>query len=366
MAINANANGIPFLKRTGIPPAIKNSMVVYYDIKKQGCTNESMKANPKLIDLSGNGHDAVLNNFAWKGMSGIGGYNINIDDFNIYSGAQYSYPTKTTIHISKVKPSNNDLLIAFITEHGADKVPSDTIFYLPPIRFKVTGIQESELSYYVRGAKDRITITISDGVEYYFEGGEFISNGGNVGFEIVWNKIDTTERDVDITVELLPLYPNALVFDGVDDYGVTENIPIFMPEVGFTVIAKRKILDTNKYCVASCSPGDSKGAFLFELGAIGDQDSTIILYPNTAIYSFGKGIHTATLQTNDISYMKSNQYNDITLTKGSDNSTAPLIIGRRSLNNSRILKGAIYSLMLFNRDLTTEEIEFVKQKYFSD
>ena len=71
MATNANANGIPFLKRTGIPPAIKNSMVVYYDIKKQGCTNESMKANPLLKDLSGNGHDATCYNFAWTEDSGI-------------------------------------------------------------------------------------------------------------------------------------------------------------------------------------------------------------------------------------------------------------------------------------------------------
>lgn len=65
MAGNANANAIPFLKRRGIDvKAIKDSMVLWYDIKKQGATNETMKANPKLIDLSGNGHDATCYNFA--------------------------------------------------------------------------------------------------------------------------------------------------------------------------------------------------------------------------------------------------------------------------------------------------------------
>lgn len=233
MATNANANGIPFLKRTGIPPAIKNSMVVYYDIKKQGCTNENMKADPRLIDLSGHGYDAKLNNFAWTEDSGI----------------------------------------------------------------------------------------------------------------------NTTT------------YPNALVFDGVDDYGIVEDIPMLMPKVGFTVIAKRKILDTDKYCVASCSPGLAKGAFLFELDHIDNNEP---IYTETLTYSFGAFNRPTLYEDNDISYMTSKVYNGTSINTGSDNSNAPLVIGRRSKTDTRLLKGPIYIFMLFNRDLTTEEIEFVKQKYFSD
>lgn len=354
MATNANANGIPFLKRTGIPPAIKNSMVVYYDIKKQGCTNESMKDNPKLIDLSGNGHDAVLNNFAWKGMSGIGGYNININDFNIYSNAQYSYPTKTTIHISKVKPSNNDLLIAFITEHGADKVPSDTIFYLPPIRFKVIGIQESELYYYVRGAKDRIVTTISDGVEYYFEGGEFISNGGNVGFEIAWSKIDTTEKDVDITVELLPLYPNALVFDGVDDYGIVEGLPLLIKDIGYTIIVKRRLFENKAITLAKSNHSVfDEGAFSFE--------------NNIQAISFGGTMNIVfNIEQDEIVWQTSKNYNGKNINIGNKVDTNFMYIAYSGNSSQQYKKLVLYSLMLFNRDLTTEEIEFVKQKYFSD
>lgn len=49
---------------------IMRSMVCWYDISRQGCTNEAMAKNPVLKDLSGNGHDMTCYNFAWAGMSG--------------------------------------------------------------------------------------------------------------------------------------------------------------------------------------------------------------------------------------------------------------------------------------------------------
>ena len=75
MATNGNANAIPFfmLRRRAsfIPPAIKEAMILWYDISRQGCTNENMAANSMLRDLSGNGHDATCYNFAWTAESGI-------------------------------------------------------------------------------------------------------------------------------------------------------------------------------------------------------------------------------------------------------------------------------------------------------
>ena len=40
-----------------IPKAIRDSMVLWYDLKKQGATNESMAAYPRIVDHSGNGHN---------------------------------------------------------------------------------------------------------------------------------------------------------------------------------------------------------------------------------------------------------------------------------------------------------------------
>lgn len=48
--------------------------------------------------------------------------------------------------------------------------------------------------------------------------------------------------DLNITIEQLPLYPGALVFDGVDDYGICDNFPILTKEKGYTVVALRQHL----------------------------------------------------------------------------------------------------------------------------
>ena len=63
-----------------IPSAIKDSMVLWYDIKRQGCTNESMANNPVLTDLSGNGYDATCYNFTWATESGITEDNALVSD----------------------------------------------------------------------------------------------------------------------------------------------------------------------------------------------------------------------------------------------------------------------------------------------
>lgn len=55
--------------------SVQKAMVLWYDLAKQGATNESMAADPRLIDLSGNGHHATCYNFAWTEQSGISSVN---------------------------------------------------------------------------------------------------------------------------------------------------------------------------------------------------------------------------------------------------------------------------------------------------
>lgn len=72
---------------------IRQAMVLWYDIAKQGATNESMAENPVLRDLSGNGHDATCYNFAWAEESGISTTNYphalvsdGVDDYAMVEG----------------------------------------------------------------------------------------------------------------------------------------------------------------------------------------------------------------------------------------------------------------------------------------
>ena len=54
-----------------MPEAIRQSMVLWYDLRRQGATNQSMAADPRLLDLSGNGHHATCQGFAWTEASGV-------------------------------------------------------------------------------------------------------------------------------------------------------------------------------------------------------------------------------------------------------------------------------------------------------
>lgn len=46
-----------------------------------GLTNEEMSKNPVWVDKTGNDHDLQMKNFAWGGMSGVGGY---VQNFNYF------------------------------------------------------------------------------------------------------------------------------------------------------------------------------------------------------------------------------------------------------------------------------------------
>lgn len=54
-----------------IPSAILSALVCWYSPRRQGCTNEGMRADPVLRDLSGNGLDMECLNFAWNEASGV-------------------------------------------------------------------------------------------------------------------------------------------------------------------------------------------------------------------------------------------------------------------------------------------------------
>lgn len=63
------------------------------------------------------------------------------------------------------------------------------------------------------------------------------------------------------------VYLGALVFDGVDDYGICENFPILTKEKGYTVVALRQWIEEKNSLtalVSNCKNWNQDGAFLFE------------------------------------------------------------------------------------------------------
>ena len=354
-----NTIGFPVLsKRSGssadISQAITDSLVCWYDPGKQQCTNESMAANPVLADLSGNGHDIECFNFGWAGMSGIGGY---VTDFtsvwSVYSNAQYT-KNQTTINVTHIVPNNEDFIIGWLSEYITNSVTSGTEFSLPPVRFKVTGISDLQLTAQVRGDEQAYTQDISEGVEYYFPGGNFTCDRNtNVGFVIKY-KSDTQpigqEIDLNLVVEILPEYPNALVSDGVDDYCYTDGLPIL---TDYTVIAKRKWIKTEYDTFATFSSKTStttNGEFIFERF---NQNG------NPQVYSFGAVTAIKTFAEN-ITYQTPTSYNGKVIGKGNLLGDGKLtLFGLRGAGQCSNI--ALYSFILFDRTLTDEEIEWVKK-----
>lgn len=225
------------------PKAIKDAMVLYYDIAKQKATNESMAENPTLKDLSGNGNDATCYNFGWTEESGINSTN----------------------------------------------------------------------------------------------------------------------------------YPNALVSDGVDDYCIVQNkyddegnlinnkSLVLNKEDGYTVIAKRKWI--NEPTTGTFNPIASKAssitvaepnAFIFEWNRIANSAR------NYGCWNFGNSNKFSNITDEDVVYQTSKSYNgQKSLTIGSNEDSDRLYIASL-IDNLGFANIALYSLLLFNRDLTDEEIEWVK------
>lgn len=145
-------------------------------------------------------------------------------------------------------------------------------------------------------------------------------------------------------------YEGALVFDGVDDYGICNNLPILND---YTVICRREIINKDYYSVASKSTVFGKGAFIFE----------IIQGRTNHCYSFAAD-NQISLHNSEISWQTKNSYNGSTITVGNGEDTDTLTLGiiRIEDESRRFLKGAIYYFALYNKSLTIEEIETEKER----
>ena len=197
-------------KPSPIPQWIREHIVFYYDVKKQGATNETLKESAYLQDLSGKGRRMKLNNFLFAEMSGVGGYNDNFKNWTLRSVAG------TADLIS----SEQIILRKFVSKEDAviEIIPAKRRAFL---KCNIEGITEElkgkiRLRYHTEaGYRDKI---LENG---YFEFDSNIEsdNSGFVGF-ISTELID----NCNITITQIPEYPGALVTDGVDDYGLVENL----------------------------------------------------------------------------------------------------------------------------------------------
>lgn len=312
-----------------------------------GLTNEQMAENPVWVDKTGNGHDLQLKNLAWGGMSGVGGYEMN---FNLWRNNVSSIPdismstTTTSVSVSVGNSTyNNNLISIHISNWDINKNHW----------LKVTSTYEDgDLAFIFYNDSNTKKIGLpANGYVNILAYPEF--KGSYMYISTISNKQGS------FTIEQLPLYPGALVFDGVDDYGVCENFPILTKEKGYTVVALRQWITRGEIAqglVSNVKNWLKDGAFLLEYRNI-QADHLNKPIPFGAIGSENDLPHILTYQT-------SKSYNGVSITTGNFEGTDVLHVGKLAPTNvGTCINAAIWELVFLDHDATEEELTKIKD-YF--
>ena len=310
-----------------------------------GLTNEQMAANPVWVDKTGNGHDLQLKNLAWAGMSGVGGYKY---DF-------LSNDWSADVNQLSVVLSHKIVIINKRTSIQLFKLIRNELENTVNITLKITGLEANGSSFkiydnvgsshaqeYNKDGIYQINYTATEGASRIY----FYVPGGNMG-----------QLENPITIEQLPLYPGALVFDGVDDYGTCDNFPVLTKEKGYTVVALRQwdqdflnttltggLLSTRNYSTGegvAFEKIESSNKGYWNLGAGG-------------IIDFAKSPFT---------WQTSKQYNNVGILKGDKNHGKPLCVGCGLSGGQQCGRFAIWELVFLDHDATEEELTKIKD-YF--
>lgn len=329
-------------------PSIPGTIARYSAL---GLTNEEMSKNPVWVDKTGNGHDLQMKNFAWGGMSGVNGY---VQNFNYF---------RNNATVDKVRideQSSNSIKVTLLTSGMGH------VIYIPKniyqfnksyfIKISSEGYNEGDLflSFYAPSTSTATTVKVPlnpNGIteipaikEDDFLAVYLFNAAGKVG---------------SITIEQLPLYPGALVFDGVDDYGTCDNFPILTKEKGYTVVALRQWITRGEIAqglVSNVKNWLKDGAFLLEYRNIQAE------HLNKPI-SFG-AIGSENDLPHILTYQTSKSYNGVSITTGNFEGTDVLHVGKLAPTNiGTCINAAIWELVFLDHDATEEELTKIKD-YF--
>lgn len=315
-----------------------------------GLTNEEMSKNPVWVDKTGNDHDLQMKNFAWGGMSGVGGY---VQNFNYFK----NNATVDKVRIDEQSSNSVKVTILATVINNAIYIPKGIYQFNKSYFIKISseGYNEGDLSlsFYAPSTSTATTVKVPlnpNGITEIpaIKEDDFLAVYVNVG-----GKVGS------ITIEQLPLYPGALVFDGVDDYGVCENFPILTKEKGYTVVALRQWITRGEIAqglVSNVKNWLKDGAFLLEYRNIQAD------HLNKPI-SFG-AIGSEMDLPHILTYQTSKSYNGVSITTGNFEGTDVLHVGKLAPTNvGTCINAAIWELVFLDHDATEEELTKIKD-YF--
>lgn len=188
---------------------IRNHMAFHYDTK--GYTNEVLSKTKQLKDLSGNNRPMLLNNFLFDMMSGMDGYNNS------------TFKESSIFNKGKWKITDGGRTIQGIPEHNMyqsfNYVVNNVTNNVIRINWHIEGIKDGDGVYVCQYTQYDVKTKLSNGDNYI----EIDISDSPYPYKSVC--ITTEDKyTTDITITQIPEYPGALVTDGVDDYGLVENL----------------------------------------------------------------------------------------------------------------------------------------------
>lgn len=313
-----------------------------------GLTNEQMAANPVWADKTGNDHDLQMKNFAWGGMSGVGGYTENYNSNKWYKVELRIDATWTYKSFNARSIKDNRFAQLFYQSSL-----SDTGFRVLSCTIKVSGLTDGQgIEYVSNGTQQFVIMRIENDGIYHLPSFDFGAKNAYYGFKFL-----KLQESCNITIEQLPLYPGALVFDGVDDYGVCDNFPILTKEKGYTVVVLRQWITYNPNAISAIATNASdqsfNGAFTFENYNKGAEQTI----------SYGATQITLQYSKSPFSWQTTSKYNGVNIANGNKDATNSLVLGRSYPQRNEFANFAIWELVFLDHDATEEELTKIKD-YF--
>ncbi len=301
-------------------------------------TNESESRNIIKNKIADRGGDLELLNFAYKANSGYNGYP---EDFTSWNTS--SYNVEVSKDGSKVKSINNT---RFALQYSYTAIGRD----IPSFKVKISNLTEGYIKYFYRneeGVEEVLTFFSTDIDESEIielpKSHNTVENGTGIrgGF-------DSTNANIGVTIEQLPLYEGALVTDGKDDMIVSQKT---VQEMGITneitvVSMIHQINARNSAANASYTN--------YIRGNIGFVRNTVTNADKTGIYGYTWNNSTKSTINNILG-----DKNDYRIETGNSVSLEEKFSVEGYINNgspTECSEVAIYWTFISNKVLTTDEI----------
>jgi hypothetical protein len=328
-----------------------------------GKTNlDADKATIQQRGVAVGDYDLTNYNHAYDKMSGYGGY-----EFVKFDNTLDWYNTEGNDSVEVVSRNGHSITLKRLT--------GSNFWYFQNSRFR--GLISNVIPFKVNSNKNIAVIwdvhglSISEGKDKSVRVQELVLNPNednytnlktlneeelaqidistNSLYYILWFDLSTLAVNEEVTIEMLPLYPNGLVYDGVTDYSNNNNIPAL---TDYTYIFKRDILGFNHRSV-SMHKGTSTNA-----GRAFTSDYDYGETNEVLAYSFGSNIATPNATSKKIIYGTKTSVDGQPITPGSNIDDAGLFIGK--WYDDFFKKMVFYKLILYPKTIPLLQINFLK------